>query len=154
MSLFVFLALVLSAATTGALFRPGAWYERLDKPPWTPPGWLFGPAWALLYVLMALAADRVWHATGGLPAAAAPIGLWALQLVFNALWSYFFFGLRRPGWALADLGLMWIAIAATIAVFAEIDVVAALMLAPYLAWVSFAGALNASILRRNGARPA
>lgn len=154
MSALVFLALVVAAASTGALFRPGDWYLRLERPSWTPPGWIFGPAWALLYLLMALAADRVWRATGGLPDAAVPIGLWLTQLAFNALWSFLFFGVRRPDLALVDLCLMWAAIAATMAAFAEVDAVAALMLAPYLAWVSFAGALNFAILRRNGPRPA
>lgn len=139
-----FLGLVFLASLTGAIFRPGDWYKQLDKPGWTPPDWLFPVAWALLYVLMAYAAWRVWDLAG----LSLALGLWVVQLVFNAGWSAVFFGMRRPALALAELAALWLLIAAMIVAFARIDTIAALLLAPYIAWVSFAAVLNADIVRR------
>jgi benzodiazapine receptor len=141
-----FLIVVLAASSTGAIFKPGAWYRGLDKPPWTPPDWLFPVAWAVLYVLMAYAAWRVWQVDGfGLP-----LALWALQLGLNTLWSVIFFGMRRIGLAFVELVGLWLAIAATIIAFAEVDPLSGVLLLPYIVWVSIAGALNLSILRRQG----
>jgi len=146
-TLVPFLGLVFLASITGAVFRPGDWYRRLDKPGWTPPDFLFPLAWGLLYVLMAYAAWRVWAAAGlGLA-----LGLWGLQLVLNAGWSAVFFGLKRPGVAFVELIGLWLAIAATIVAFVNIDGIAAWLMAPYLAWVSFAAALNLEIVRRRAA---
>ncbi|MFP4519875.1 MAG: TspO/MBR family protein [Oceanicaulis sp.] len=139
-----FLGLVFLASLTGGVFRPGAWYKSLDKPAWTPPDWLFPVAWGLLYVLMAYAAWRVWDVAGlGLA-----IGVWGVQLVLNAGWSAVFFGMKSPGLALAELVALWVAVAATIGLFAPIDTLAALLLTPYLVWVSFAAVLNLEIVRR------
>jgi len=140
----------LAAGASGAIWSPGAWYERLRKPAWRPPNWLFPPAWAVLYAMMAVAAWLVWRRVGLGPALLP----WFVQLGLNFAWSWLFFGLRRPGWALAELALLWLALLWTIAAFAPVHPIAAWLLAPYLAWVSFAGALNLSILRLNGARPA
>lgn len=146
-TLVPFLGLVFLASITGAVFRPGDWYRRLDKPGWTPPDFLFPLAWGLLYVLMAYAAWRVWAAAGlGLA-----LGLWGLQLVLNAGWSAVFFGLKRPSVAFVELIGLWLAIAATIVAFVNIDGIAAWLMAPYLAWVSFAAALNLEIVRRRAA---
>jgi len=142
-----FLGLVFLAFVTGAVFRPGDWYKQLDKPPWTPPDVLFPLAWGLLYVLMAYAAWRIWSIAGLGPA----LALWGAQLVLNAGWSAVFFGLRNPGLALFELGLLWLTLAATIYAFAQIDLIAAALLLPYIAWVSFAGVLNLSIVRRQAA---
>ena len=137
-------------ALSGAVFRPGAWYEGLDKPRWRPPNWLFAPAWTVLYVCIAVSGWLAWRQAGvaGAPAASAAYGA---QLVLNAGWSAVFFGLHRPGWALAELALLWLSIALTAALFAPISAAAAALLLPYLAWVTFAGALNASLWRRNPA---
>lgn len=143
-TLLPFLGLVFLASLTGALFRPGEWYKQLSKPSWTPPDWLFPVAWGLLYVLMAYAAWRVW-ADAGLGLA---IGLWGVQLVLNAGWSAVFFGLKRPGLAFIELAALWLAVAGTIGAFAEIDPLAAWLLFPYLAWVTFAAVLNLEIVRR------
>lgn len=138
-----FIALVFITSLAGAFFRPGQWYKDLAKPSWTPPDWLFPVAWGLLYVAMAYAAWRVWDLAGLGPA----VAVWCVQLVFNAGWSAVFFGLRRPGFALIELSGLWWSVAATLYLFAQIDLIAALLIAPYLAWVSFAGLLNAEIVR-------
>lgn len=144
-----FLALVFAASVTGAVFRPGVWYERLDKPSWTPPDWLFPAAWFVLYGLMAYGAWRVWsHEGTGLA-----LGIWGLQLVLNAGWSVILFGLRSPLLALFEVSALWLAIAATVTAFARVDVVAGGVLIPYLVWVSFAAALNLAIVRRQHGAP-
>ncbi len=147
-ALLGFLLAVAAAGASGAIFRPGDWYESLDKPDWRPPNWLFGPVWLALYICIALSGWLAWRAVGfaGAPAAFA---LYGLQLVLNFLWSALFFGLRRMDLALAEMALLWLSIAGLIAAFAPISTLAALLLAPYLAWVSVAFALNLSILRRN-----
>lgn len=139
-----FLGLVFLTSLTGALFRPGEWYKQLDKPSWTPPDWLFPLAWGVLYVSMAYAAWRVWAVAGIGPA----LGFWALQLVLNAGWSFVFFGLRRPGLAFIEVAALWLSIAGMIGAFAQADLIAAWLMAPYLIWVSFAAALNLEIVRR------
>lgn len=148
MALLVFVLLCLAAAAFGgAVTRPalGGWYRQLSKPAWTPPDKVFGPVWTLLYLLMAVAGWRLWLLEPSGPA----VQLWGLQLVLNALWSYFFFALRSPGLALADIAALWLSLAALIALALPLDRTAALLLAPYLAWVSFAAALNLAIWRRN-----
>ncbi len=139
-----FLIIVLIASSTGAIFRPGAWYRDLDKPGWTPPDWVFPIVWAVLYVLMAYAAWRVWDLDG----VRLPLALWGAQLALNALWSALFFGMRRVGLAFAGLVALWLAVAATTIAFAQIDPLSGVLLLPYILWVTIAGALNFSILRR------
>jgi benzodiazapine receptor len=136
------------AAATGAIFRPGDWYRRLDKPPWRPPDWLFAPVWTMLYASIAMSGWLVWRAAG-IEGAALPLAVFALQLLLNAAWTPLFFGLRRPDLALVEIVMLWGSIAATIVLFYPVSAAAAWLLVPYLAWVSFASALNASIWRRN-----
>ena len=143
-TLLPFLGLVFVASLSGAIFRPGTWYEKLEKPSWTPPDWLFPVAWLGLYILMAVAAWRVWHFAG----LDIHIAFWGVQLVLNAMWSAIFFGLRSPMLGFVEVVLLWLAVAATIFMFATVDLVSAAMLLPYLAWVSFAAALNLAIVRR------
>lgn len=145
-----FLAACFLAATSGAYFRPGAWYRGLNKPSWNPPDWLFPPAWTLLYILIAVSGWLLWREAGfaGAPFAFAA---YVVQLVLNALWSALFFGLRRIDLGFVDAVAMWLAIAVTISLFAPISPLAALLLVPYLAWVSFATLLNLAIWRRNPA---
>lgn len=149
-SLLVFIALVLAAALTGSYFRPGAWYDRLRKPAWTPPNWLFPVAWSVLYLMIAFAGWLVWR-TAEPGERMLPLGLWLLQLALNALWSPVFFGLHRPGLGLTVILALALAIAATIWSFAGVDVGAAWLLVPYLVWVGYAAMLNAWIWRRNPA---
>jgi len=125
-------------------------YALLDKPAWAPPAWLFGPVWSVLYLLMAIAAWRVWRAVG-LRSARGALGLYVLQLVFNALWTWLFFVWRDGPWATAEVLTLWGAIVATLLAFRRHDTPAAVLLAPYLAWVSFASALTISVWQRNPA---
>jgi tryptophan-rich sensory protein len=149
-ALLAFLAASFAAASSGALFRPGAWYEALRKPSWTPPNWAFPVVWSILYVTIALSGWLVWSAAG---ATAWPaLALFAAQLVLNAGWSALFFGARRLDWAMAEVAALWASIAAVIAAFAPHSQAAALLLAPYLAWVTVAAFLNYRLLRLNGAR--
>jgi len=150
LGLFTSLIAVAVVATVGALFGPGTWYAQLAKPTWTPPNWLFGPVWTLLYIAMAVAAWLVWRERTGHRRVAVPLVAYTLQLVANGLWSWFFFGHHRIGLALADITLMWVLIAVTIALFWPIRRAAAWLLVPYLAWVSYAGALNWALWRLNG----
>jgi tryptophan-rich sensory protein len=150
LSLFAFLALVALVALSGALFTPGAWYAALTKPPWNPPASLFGPVWSALYVTIALAGWLAWmRRHDGRRRAQAAFAFYGLQLVLNALWSFFFFGLRRPDAAFIDLVALWIAILGNILLFYGIRPAAGLLLIPYFAWVTFAGRLNLAIWRLN-----
>ena len=111
---------------------------------------MFPIAWAVLYAVIAVAAWLVWRRVGLAP----PVWAWFGQLVLNAAWSWVFFGLRRPDWAFWEVSALWLAVAGTLAAFAPVHAGAAWLMAPYLAWVSFAGALNLAVWRLNGARPA
>jgi tryptophan-rich sensory protein len=133
-----FVALSFAAATIGAVFEPGQWYADRSKPPWTPPDWIFGPVWSLLYACMGIAAARVRLRTRDL----LPMLLWLGQLGLNAAWSWLFFGLHRPDLAFYEIQLLWIAIVLTTLSFRRFDGPAAALLVPYLAWVSFASWLN------------
>lgn len=121
------------------------WYAKLKKPAWTPPNWLFGPVWTTLYAAMAVAAWLVWKREGW----QAALTLFAIQLVLNLAWSFIFFRFHNPGWAFAEIVLLWIAIAATAISFAPVSKVSAALLVPYLVWVTYAAALNLSIWRMN-----
>lgn len=138
------LACFAAAGIGGLATRPGEWYASIAKPSFTPPNWLFGPVWTLLYAMMAVAVWLVWERRMHAPVGWA-LAVFSVQLVLNALWSVLFFGLHRPGAALIDLALLWLAILASIVLFWRVSIVGAWMLVPYLAWVSFAAVLNASI---------
>jgi len=127
------------------------WYPTLVKPDWTPPGWLFGPVWTLLYIAMGVALWRVWRASRevGSRDGRLAITLFVVQLALNGVWSFVFFGGRQPGWAAIEIVALWIAIVATLLAFLRIDRLAAGLLAPYLAWVSYAAALNLAIWSMN-----
>ena len=146
--LFVSLVICYGAAAIGAQFMPGEWYEGLAKPAWTPPSWLFGPVWTVLYGMMAVAAWLVWRRHGATGARGALL-LFAVQLVLNGMWSWLFFGLQSPGVAMLDILALWIAILGTIVAFWRLSRLAATLLIPYLVWVSFAAALNFAIWRLN-----
>lgn len=136
-----FCAAVIAVASTGAIFRPGELYKGLKKPSWRPPDWLFGPAWTMLYLTIAIAGWLVWR-DFGFGEASGAFTLYFLQLLLNMLWSPLFFGLRRPDIEMAELVVLWISTAMTIAAFWSLSETAALLLLPYFAWVTFAGALN------------
>ncbi len=142
------LALSFGAAAIGTPFIPGDWYAALAKPSWNPPSWVFGPVWMLLYTLMAVAAWLVWQRGEG-GARRLALGLYAVQLALNAAWTPLFFGLHLLGVAFVEILLLWLAIAATIAAFHRVHRLAAWLLVPYLAWVSFAAVLNFTLWRLN-----
>jgi translocator protein len=138
---FTYLAACAAAAATGALFQPGDWYRNLQKPRWTPPDWLFPVAWTVLYLSISIAAARV----AALPGTGQALAFWSMQIALNTLWTPVFFGLRRMGAGLVVLGLLWLAVAATMVAFFQHDLIAGLLFVPYLIWVSVAGALNRSV---------
>ena len=155
MALVACLALVAGAALFGVGFPPGPWYESLAKPPGTPPNWLFGPVWTLLYLLIAFAGWRLWLARADrdarlAAAARSALGLWGLQLALNAAWSWLFFGLHRPGLALANIVALFVAIVLLVRVAGRARPAAARMLLPYALWVGYAAWLNAGLWWLNG----
>ncbi len=143
------LLLSFLAGGFGSLFPPGEWYAGLLKPPWTPPNWLFGPVWTLLYIMMAIAAWLLWR-NGGFSAHKKALIFFTGQLVLDAFWSYLFFGLHSPGFAFAEIILLWAVILLTVVLFYRRNHTAGWLLVPYLLWVSFAAALNLAIWRLNG----
>ncbi len=146
-ALVAWLAVSFLPGVLGAPFPAPGWYRELRKPPWSPPAELFGPVWTILYALMGTAA---WLVAGGRSRGRGlALGAYAVQLVLNAAWTPIFFGLRRPGLALAEITATLVAIVATVALFTRQRLLAGLLLLPYLAWVAFATALNAAIWRRN-----
>ncbi|MBX5225268.1 tryptophan-rich sensory protein [Rhizobium sp. NLR9b] len=147
-----FQAVSFAAAATGVIFRPGDWYKQLDKPGWRPPDWLFAPVWTVLYASIGLSDWLLWL-EAGIAGEAFPLSVYAVQLLLNAAWSPIFFALHRPGLAAVEIMLLWNAILATIILFYPANSAAALLLVPYLTWVSFAAALNVSIWRRNRPKP-
>jgi translocator protein len=144
------LVATFAAAAMGSFFLPGEWYALLHKPVWNPPNWIFGPVWTALYTIMAVAAWLVWK-RGSFARQRVALSLFLLQLLFNALWSPLFFGLQSPGLAFVDLLALWLALLVTVAAFWKAHRLAGAMLLPYLAWVTFAGALNFAIWRLNPA---
>ncbi len=144
------LLLTLAIGYVGSLAsrQASSFYGALVRPAWAPPSSWFGPVWTALYVLMAVAAWLVWLRRGR-PGARLALGLFLAQLVPNVLWSWIFFQAQRGGLALLDLALMWALLLATIVMFARVRPLAASLLVPYLAWVTYAGALNLAVWRLN-----
>jgi len=142
-------AVAAVAAAGGASTRRSVstWYPELRKPGWTPPSWVFGPAWTVLYAQMAYSARRV--ARSAEPERERALSLWWLQLGLNAAWTPVFFGARRTGTGAVIIGALVPAVAATAAASARIDRRAGLLYVPYLAWTTYAAALNLAIWRRN-----
>jgi tryptophan-rich sensory protein len=140
------LASFLAAGIGGALTASAVsdWYPTLDKPPYNPPDWIFGPVWTFLYILMAVAGWWVWRVAE--PYEKKPAMAWyCAQLLLNTLWSGFFFGLRSPLLGLLELSLFWPVLVMTVRSFWGVSRLGGLLMLPYLAWVSFAWFLNASI---------
>lgn len=148
LALIGWLAVSFCAAAVGGLFMPGEWYAGLKKPSWNPPNWIFGPVWTALYTMMAVAAWLAWK-RGGWAAQRTALSIFLVQLLFNALWSPLFFGVKNPGLAFMDIVLLWLALLATVVRFWRTRPLAGALLVPYLAWVTFAGALNLTLWRLN-----
>jgi tryptophan-rich sensory protein len=145
---WLLLTAVCAAFGAYASAEAGSFYLQLQRPDWAPPAWLFGPAWSVLYLMMAVAA---WRATRSASAPGPAAAIYVVQLVANAWWTWLFFAWRRGLLASAEIVVLWLLIVATIAVFHRRDRVAAWLLLPYLAWVSFACALSFTIWRLNPA---
>lgn len=145
-SLLLFLALVVGGGLAiGAVTVPGEWYARLNKPPFNPPGWIFGPVWTTLYVLIAIAGWRIWQRDR----AGRAMQLWWGQLTLNFLWSPAFFAAQQIALALAVILIILATVLGFIATSRRQDPVAMWLLVPYAMWVGFAMLLNASILALN-----
>jgi benzodiazapine receptor len=127
----------------------GPWYQSLAKPSWQPPDWLFGPAWTFIFALTTIAAVFAWNGAPDRPAREWIIVAFSLNGFLNVLWSVLFFRLRRPDWALIEVVVLWLSIVLLIAVAGRNSKAAGWLLAPYLAWVTFAGVLNLAVVRMN-----
>lgn len=126
----------------------GGWYDSLDTPVFNPPTWVFGPVWTVLYLMIGVAAWLVWRRTQARGRVDA-LTWWAVQLVLNAAWTPLFFGARMLWLAFAEILVLWAAIVATTAAFRGVDRRAALLMVPYLLWVTFAAVLNGTIAVMN-----
>jgi len=144
------LAASFTAATVGAVAsaNAGAFYQSLTRPAWAPPGWLFGPVWSVLYLLMGVSAWLVWRARGWRGARGA-LSLFLVQLGVNALWSWLFFAWRLGAASFAAVIVLWLLVAWTLASFWRVRRLAGALLIPYLLWVGFATALTYAIWRLN-----
>jgi len=120
---------------------PG-WYSKIKKPKFNPPSWIFGPVWTLLYLLMGISLYLIWNSGNANNLA---LVVFFVQLLLNFVWSFIFFGMKRPGWAFVEIVFLWVSILWTIILFYSISNVAAYLLIPYILWVSFAAILNFSI---------
>ena len=152
LGLVAWLALTSAAAAIGARASIDAqpFYAALSQPAWAPPAWLFGPVWTALYALMAVAAWLVWR-TSGFAGARAALVLFAVQLGFNALWSWLFFAWRFGSLAFVEVLILWCLIAATLVAFWRRSKLAGALLVPYLGWVTFAAMLTFAVWQRNPA---
>jgi len=147
------LALCIATSAVGAFASKdaGAFYAALARPVWAPPGWLFGPVWSVLFLMMAVAVWLVWRVQPVHPSRSVALGLFVAQLAANALWSWLFFAWHLGAAAFAEVLLLWLLIAGTGVAFWRIKPLAGLLLVPYLLWVTFAAALNWALWRANPA---
>ena len=145
LKLFIAIVICESAGLIGTIFTMSEipnWYAGLVKPALNPPSWIFGPVWTMLYLLMGIALFLIWNTGIKRHDVRKAIGIFALQLILNSIWSIVFFGLHSTGWAFVNLVAIWLAIIWTIMLFNKISKPAARLLIPYILWVSFAGYLN------------
>jgi tryptophan-rich sensory protein len=149
-AVLVAFAAAFAVATLGGLVTDtGPWYQALRQPAWKPPDALFAPAWTVIFALAALAGAIGWWTSPARPRREWLLALFALNAFLNVLWSILFFGLRRPDWALLQVGALWLSILALIVVLQHSSRAAAALLAPYLLWVTFAALLNREVVRLN-----
>jgi len=152
LKLLICIIICESAGVIGSIFTTPAipgWYAALVKPPFTPPNWVFAPAWAGLYLLMGISAFLVWRKGLDNHRVNSGLRIFILQLILNTLWSFLFFGLKSPLLGFLEIMLLWIAILLTILGFFRVSKIAGFLLLPYFAWVSFAAILNFSLWRLN-----
>jgi translocator protein len=150
LGLVVWLALCFAAAAIGSLAsaESGVFYRQLSRPEWAPPAWLFGPVWTILYILMAISAWLVWR-IGGFRPAGNTLGLFIVQLAANAVWTWIFFIWKQGALAFVDIIFLWCMLLATMIAFWRIKPIAAILLLPYLIWVSFASVLTYTVWKLN-----
>ena len=142
---FIFLFACMAAGLTGSLFPPGQWYSELNKPTWTPPNWIFPVAWPILYLCMSYSGVTLANIDG----AGSALALWALQIALNTLWTPVFFGLENIKVGLIVIFLLLLTVAICTYVFWMQSFLSGLLFLPYLAWVTFAAALNMAVFRLN-----
>jgi len=147
LSLGFFLLAVMAASAIGSGFEAGTWYQEIEKPDWTPPDWFYGPAWAVIYVLMAVAAWRVW--LGGRSIRVGAVLWWLLLLVLNVAWSWLLFGLHRPGWAFLFSSVVLAVAVMCCRAFFLLSRSAGLLLTPFVLWAGFLTCLNYTIWTMN-----
>lgn len=141
--------LVALAGLGGIWFAPDQWYAELSKPSWTPPGWLFGPVWSLLYLLMGISLWLAWQAPASTSERRRALLVFAAQWLLNAAWTPVFFGLQAPGLAFALICLLWLLLVWNLFLFHGLRPLAAALLVPYWMWISFALLLNGVIWLMN-----
>ncbi len=142
----------LAAGSVGSFFTLGSvstWYATIQKPSFNPPNWVFGPAWTMLYILMGVSAYLVWIKGWSRKDVRAALAAFGLQLFLNLLWSLIFFGAKQIFYAFAEIMFLWLSIVFTMALFYRVSKNAALLLVPYILWVSFAAFLNYSVWQMN-----
>jgi tryptophan-rich sensory protein len=142
-------AVLAMGAGGGLLTDLGPWYQDLVQPEWKPPDVAFGPVWTTIFVLAAIGGVLAWSAAQSLADRRLILTLFGVNAVLNLGWSALFFQLKRPDWALAELVLLWLSILALIVGLKRLSLAASLLIVPYLAWVTFAGVLNYSIVQLN-----
>ena len=145
LKLIIAIAIPLIVGGTSGFFTATgveSWYQTIARPTWNPPGWLFGPVWTTLYVMMGISLFLVWKEDTSVELKKIGIALFAVQLVLNFFWSFIFFNQHQIGWALVEIAVMWVFILLTIFAFAQVNKAAAWLLVPYISWVSFATILN------------
>jgi len=139
---------VTAAIGAVASIQAQSFYAELNQPSWAPPGWLFGPVWSVLYLMMAIAAWLVWR-KGGFKFNRLALTVFVGQLVFNGLWSWLFFAWRLGSFAFVDIVWLWVLIVITVSMFWRVDKIAGVLMLPYLLWVSFAAFLNLAVWQLN-----
>lgn len=143
------LAAIGVAVLGGLMTDIGSWYQALQKPPWQPPDWLFGPVWATIFALTAMAAVLGWQKSATTTARQNLLMLYLLNATLNVTWSLLFFRLQRPDWAMLEVAFLWASIVLLIYACWRRSRLATVLLVPYLAWVTFAAVLNTEIVRLN-----
>jgi tryptophan-rich sensory protein len=152
LQLFFIIFVCQAAGLIGSIFTFSAistWYTGLNKPFFSPPNWIFGPVWIILYTMMGISAYLVWQRGVKKVPVSQALNIFALQLILNALWSIIFFGMKSPPAAFLEILILWVFIVKTIQRFSKLSQTAAYLLYPYLAWVSFATVLNLAIVILN-----
>lgn len=152
LKLIISVAIPVAAGAASGFFTStglGSWYQSIIKPSWNPPGWVFGPVWTTLYIMMGIALYLVWKSGAASALKKTALTLFAIQLVLNFFWSFIFFNQQQIGWALVEIIAMWVTILLTIFSFSKINNTASWLLVPYISWVSFATILNYTIWKLN-----